>query len=257
MKLSLIGKGAIAQHVQTVATERGHVVGAVLVRAENVYQNPDLYVDAVAALPEDIDLVIECAGHQALSSFGPDILSRGINLITLSIGALADEQVFQDLENAAKRGKSKLLLASGAIGSLDCLKTATTGELQPVSYVGRKPPTAWKGSIAENKLDLISLIEPQTHFEGSARQAALKYPQNANIAVAVAFAGLGLDDTNVRLIADPTIEQNIHEITASGDFGQFMFQIKGNTLLDNSRSFALAAMSVVARPDQLDVAIEI
>ncbi len=257
MKLALIGKGAIAHYVKTAATQSGHVVAAILVRPESVYQNPSLYVDAVMHLPDDIDLVIECAGHQALSSFGPDILSRGINLITVSIGALADEQVLQNLENAAILGKSKLLLASGAIGSLDCLKAATTGKLQSVSYVGRKPPNGWKGSAAESTLDLNSLKEPQTHFEGSARQAALEYPQNANVAAAVALAGLGMDHTKVCLIADPTIEQNIHQIKASGDFGQFMFQIQGNSLPDNPRSSALAAMSVVAKLDQLNATIEI
>ena len=59
------------------------------------------------------------------------------------------------------------------------------------------------------------------------------------------------------LIADPTTEQNIHQIKASGDFGQFVFQIQGNSLPDNPRSSALAAMSVVAKLDQLNATIEI
>jgi aspartate dehydrogenase len=48
------------------------------------------------------------------------------------------------------------------------------------------------------------------------------------------------------LIADPTISTNIHEITAAGAFGEFTFTISGNSLPDNPRSSALAAMSVIA-----------
>ena len=257
MKVALIGRGAIARYVQTAATERGHLIGAILVRTINVNQDPDIYIKEVSDLPKDIDIVIDCAGHQALSKFGPDILSRGINLVTVSIGALADKKLFRIMEDSAVRGNSKLLLASGAIGALDCLKAASTGKLRSVTYVGTKPPNGWKGSKAENKLNLDTLKSSQTHFEGNARQAALEYPKNANVAAAVALAGLGMDDTKVRLIADPNIEQNIHEIEASGDFGKFKFQISGNALPDNPRSSALAAMSVVAKLDQLSAAIEI
>jgi len=47
------------------------------------------------------------------------------------------------------------------------------------------------------------------------------------------------------LIADPTVDANIHEISAKGDFGEMQFTILGKTLPDNTRTSALAAMSVV------------
>ena len=67
----------------------------------------------------------------------------------------------------------------------------------------------------------------------------------------MALAGLGFDDTRVQLLADASINRNIHEIHATGDFGDFHFQISGNSLPDNPRSSALAAMSVLAKLDQL------
>lgn len=251
MNIGLIGQGAIARYVMRGIETQGHNLAAVLVRAENVGNNPDLFVSTVQEFPDTIDVVIDCAGHEALAEFGPAVLAGGTDMITVSAGALADQDIADRLEQAARQGKSRLHLVCGAIGALDCLSAAANGKLASVTYVGRKPPSGWKGSPAEDSLDLASLAGAEEHFAGTARQAALRYPKNANVAAAVALAGLGFDDTQVRLIADPTIEQNIHEVEAEGDFGAFRFRICGNALPDNPRSSALTAMSVLAKLDQI------
>ncbi len=252
MKVGLIGQGAIAAYVRDALLKRGHEISAVLLRPERIANTATIEVSSVAALPADLDIMIDCAGHEALATHGPSILKRGFDLITVSLGALADTTTSTSLEQAAQKGNAKLHLASGAIGALDCLSAARVGKLTSVTYTGRKPPKGWKGSPAEAKLDLNALTEGEhTHFDGTARAAALEYPKNANVAAAVALAGLGFDDTQVRLIADATATRNIHEITAEGDFGQFHFQISGNSLPDNPRSSALAAMSVISKIDQL------
>ncbi len=257
MRIGIIGVGAIGRFVHRELDERGLDIRALLVRPERVEELAALYPDPVCVsaagdLPDDIDLMIDCAGQQALKAHGPGILRRGIDLATVSIGGLADPELSAELEAAATEGSATLHLASGAIGALDCLRAARVGQLNSVTYVGRKPPAGWKGSPAEEQIDLDGLDgEAQVHFEGSARDAALQYPKNANVAAAVALAGIGMDQTEVRLIADPTIGQNIHEVQAAGDFGQFSFQISGNALPDNPRSSALAAMSAVAIAEQL------
>jgi aspartate dehydrogenase len=240
MRLGIIGDGAISKYVQEKALERGHVIRALLLRTERLQD-----------LPADIDLMIDCAGHTALRSYGPDILRSGTDLITVSLGALADPDLLQSLEQAATDGRATLHLASGAIGALDCLRAARVGSLQSVTYIGRKPPQSWKGSPAETRLDLDNLTAgAEIHFDGSARNAALEYPKNANVAAAVALAGIGFDDTQVKLIADPEMSENVHEIEATGDFGSFSFQIRGRSLPDNPRSSALAAMSVISKLEQ-------
>ncbi len=252
MKIGLIGKGAIARYVMSALEGRGHSLAAILLRPERVTPDMTLEVGAVEDLPAELDLVIDCAGHAALAEHGPHILARGIDLVTVSLGALADVDIETALIRAAQDGRAKLHLASGAIGALDCLSAARVAGLKQVTYTGRKPPSGWRGSPAEDRLDLDGLTEgAHVHFEGNARAAALGYPKNANVAAAVALAGLGFDDTQVRLIADTSIDQNIHEITAQGAFGDFHFQISGNALPDNPRSSALAAMSVIAKLDQL------
>jgi len=274
VKIGMIGRGAIAGYVRRELEARGHVVGAVIVRdarrtaqlqradGANGAADPDgvagrvCCVASAEALPSDITHMIDCAGPAALASHGPDILRRGIDLTSVSIAGLANERVVASLEAAAAKGRSRLHLVSGAIGALDCLSAARVGTLERVAYTGRKPPQAWKGSPAEDTIDLDALTDDAvTHFEGSAREAAIAFPKNANVAAAVALAGIGMDATRVRLIADPRATANIHEIEASGEFGTFHFRIEGRALPDNPRSSALTAMSVVDAMEQRGRAI--
>ncbi len=251
MKIGLIGNGTIARYVRDALEKGEHAIAAILLRPERTARPAGLHVGSVEDLPDDLDVMIDCAGHSALVAYGPHILSNGTDLITVSLGALADRQVYDALETAARQGKSRLHLASGAIGALDCLQAARIGRLDSVTYIGRKPPEGWKGSAAERQLDLEALTHgARTHFEGTARDAALAYPRNANVAAAVAIAGAGFDDTQVQLIADADITQNIHEIRASGEFGSFHFQISGQSMQDNPRSSTLAAMSVLSKLEQ-------
>ncbi|WP_163849156.1 aspartate dehydrogenase [Pseudooceanicola aestuarii] len=251
MKIGIIGKGAIGRYVAAQLQARGGGPHVLLTRSGGDAGQPGMaQATSVGELPGDIALMVDCAGHAALAEHGPAILDRGIDLITVSVGALADPALATRLKDAAARGGAQLHLASGAIGALDSLSAARVGGLEEVIYTGRKPPQGWIGSPAEENLDLRALTTAQTHFEGSARDAATAYPKNANVAAAVALAGAGLDATQVRLVADPGVTANIHEVRASGAFGSFEFRIAGNALPDNPRSSALAAMSVIAAIDR-------
>jgi aspartate dehydrogenase len=153
--------------------------------------------------------------------------------------------LYERLVAAAQLGGAQLRVVSGAIGALDALSAGSVGTLTKVTYRGRKPPRGWRGSPAETKLDLEALTESAVHFSGNARDAALQYPKNANVAASVALAGIGFDDTEVELIADPGVQRNVHEVVAEGDFGRSEFRIEGDSLPDNPRSSAITAMSVV------------
>ena len=206
-----------------------------------------IIVNQVEQLPAGIDLVVDCAGHRALLDHGEAALLRGMDVLTVSIGALAKPGVADRLTAAARHGRSTLHLASGAIGGLDALAAAAEGGLARVVYTGRKPPAAWRGSAAEEVLDLDNPPpEPVCHFSGDAGEAARRYPKNANVAAAVALAGVGFTATTVELWADPGVERTIHTVDAEGAFGRLRFEVAGLPLADNPRSSALAAMSVVA-----------
>jgi aspartate dehydrogenase len=249
MKIAIIGHGAIAQYVRADLGPHGIKEVAQIVRpgkeAAGDGAVPPLISD-LKNLPIKPDLIVDCGGHAALAAHGPVALSLGIDVLTVSLGALADADLHTKLDAAAQMGGARLHLTSGAIGGLDALRGARAGGITSVTYTGRKPPQGWAGSPAESVIDLDGITERTAHFTGTARQAALNYPKNANVAAAVALAGIGFDDTQVALIADPTVSTNIHEVTAEGTFGSFQFTISGNGLPENPRSSALAAMSVVS-----------
>jgi aspartate dehydrogenase len=249
----MIGHGAIGAHVAAaLADAPGITVRWALCRpgreaaAAAVFGPGVEIATSVADVPGVPDLAVDCAGHGALREHGPVLLARGIDLITVSTGALADAKFAERLEAAARSGGAQLRLLAGAVGGIDALRAARTGGLSRVSYIGRKPPAGWRGTPAEKVVDLERLTEPVEHFRGTAREAALRFPQNANVAATVALAGLGLDETQAVLIADPTISRNRHEIEAEGAFGRFRFEIEGLALPNNPKSSALTAMAVVA-----------
>ena len=246
MKVAIIGRGAIGQYVRSQLAQHGITEVAQIVRPGQEAASTPPCISDLRHLPEQPDLIVDCGGHAALAEHGTVALRLGIDVLTVSLGALADPQLEVALTAAAEAGNSRLYLTSGAIGGLDALRGAPAGTITKVTYTGRKPPKGWIGSPAEDVLDLDALTEATAHFTGTARAAALAYPKNANVAAAVALAGIGFDATEVALIADPAATANIHEVYAAGAFGSFHFTISGNGLPENPRSSALAAMSVVS-----------
>ncbi|MFK8080733.1 MAG: aspartate dehydrogenase [Granulosicoccus sp.] len=251
-QILLIGYGAIGQFVFDAVQNSSHSrVAAILcrrgheTRARSALHETIACISESSQVPEDIDLVVECAGHIAVATHIPALLRKGKNVICISNGALANAALALELDQAASDGNSQLQFLSGAVGGIDMLAAAKVCGLDSVRYRGIKPPAGWKGSPAEQAIDLESIDEATIHYEGSAREAASAFPKNANVAATVALAGIGFDRTRVELVADPTLSTNRHEVNATGTFGRFTVSIEGNPLPDNPRSSALTAMSVL------------
>ena len=207
-------------------------------------QKGSVHTDAAALLADRPDVVAECASHVAVRNYGETILKAGRDLVVISIGSLSDEGLYDRLLAAAKAGHARLVLPAGAIGGIDALAAARLSGLERVVYTGRKPPKAWKGTPAETLLALDALKEPTVFFEGSARKAAAEYPFNANVAATLAVAGIGLDDTQVRLVADPGITRNVHEFSVSSACGDFTMKLEGRPSPANPKTSLMAGYSV-------------
>lgn len=255
LELAIVGFGAIGQElarmlqddealqiVQIVTTPRSlaqaQAIAAGLAPRARVLRELDL------SPGQGPDLVAECAGHAALVGHVLPALQAGIPCVVASVGALAEPGLLDRLEDAATRGRTRLQLIAGAIGGIDALDAARLGGLDRVLYTGRKPPRSWQGTPADQVCTLSQLAAPCVVFRGSARDAATAFPKNANVAATVALAGLGLDRTEVELIADPGAERNLHRLQAWGAFGELDLALANLALPTNPKTSALTVFSL-------------
>jgi aspartate dehydrogenase len=206
-------------------------------------------VPVVRSLPELLargpKIVAELASHQAVGQYGADVLRSGVDLLVASTGALADMAVYEALRAAGAAGGARLLIPAGAVGGLDVLGALRLGGLSEVIYRSRKPPNAWMGTAAEKVVDLKAIVAATTFFSGTAREAALAFPQNANVAATIALAGIGFDNTRVELIADPDRRSNRHELEARGAIGRASVEIESKPSAGNPKTSAVTAFSIV------------
>lgn len=250
LRVAVIGAGAIGAVVarELAAGHAGSaVLAGVLVRdAGRAAGLPGpLVASRAALLALRPDMVVEAAGQQALREHGAALLTAGCDVLAASVGALADAGLAAELDAAARRSGRQLLLPAGALAALDWLQAAQMIGLSAVRYRSRKPPQAWRGTAAEAAIDLGTLREATVFFRGSAREAALRYPKNANVAATLALATLGLDAVQVELVADPAAEGNGHEIEAVGAAGRCRVELQNAASADNPRTSAITPYSLL------------
>lgn len=248
-QLTLVGFGAIGRSLfRRAAANPALQITHIVVPAEFVAEAQAAAgegVQVVTQVPTQTTLLLECAGHSALIEHVVPALERGVECAVLSIGALSEPGLPELLADAARRGGAQVHLLSGAIGGVDAIAAARIAGLSEVRYVGRKPPLAWRGTPADGPFDLQAIVVPTVILEGTAREAARLYPKNANVAATLALSGLGMDATRVRLIADPGVTDNIHEIEVLGEFGQMQVTMRGKPLPDNPKTSALTVLSAL------------
>ncbi len=192
----------------------------------------------------DYDFIIESAGHGAVRQFAEKALTGGSHFMAVSVGAFTDEELYERVTAAAERSGRKLIMPSAAIGGLDRIAAAALRELDEITLVTRKPPAAWRGTIAEEKVDLDTISEAAVIYEGTARESARMFPQSTNVSAALSLAGIGFDRTKVKVLVDPSIKRNTHQIVARGFFGEASFEIQNTPSEDNPKSGYIVAMSI-------------
>ena len=190
-------------------------------------------------------VIVEAAPAAAFDEIATAALVAGKVLLVASVGALvADHERYAGL---ARRGGGTLHVVSGAIGGLDAISAAAVGPVESVTMTTRKPPRGLAGApyLEAHGIDVAALTEPRVVFEGSAREACRGFPANVNVSAAVSLAGIGPDRTRVRIIADPSLDRNTHDVEVAGDFGRFTVHIE-NRPSANPRTGVLTAMSILA-----------
>jgi aspartate dehydrogenase len=257
MRIGLIGAGAIAEFLLTEINQkkdRDLTITDIYVRNKEKYEHLEkefnlvLHTDIQSFLDTEIDIVVEAATVEAVKDLLPAVVKKK-DVILISVGALVDEALLADIREEAESYGNTVHLPSGAIGGLDLLQNAhALDAVSRVTLTTRKPAH----SLTDEELTQEKVI-----FNGKAKDAIKQFPKNINVSIVLSLAGLGIEETTVRLIADPELDKNIHQIDAAGDFGEATFTVKNNPLPSNPKTSYLAAMSILGTVERLNNRIKI
>ncbi|GAA0447939.1 aspartate dehydrogenase [Lentibacillus halophilus] len=257
MNIGIVGAGAIGNFLMKEINHNGvgeMRIQSVFVRDQIKYQNLEhqfnikVFDRLDAFLDSGIDIVVEAANIAAVHDLFPKILSEK-DVVLISIGALADEDFLHKMNDLAETYKRTIHLPTGAVGGLDLLQNAhTCGGVTSVSLTTRKP--------AQTLIDEYVSKEVVV-FDGHASEAIKQFPKNINVSIILSLAGVGIEQTNVTIIADPTVENNIHTIDIEGSFGSASLSVTNNPLAENPKTSHLAAMSVLGTLDHMTKRIKL
>ena len=196
-------------------------------------------------LAEHADVVVECLPAAAFAELAEPAVAQGRRLVTVSCGVLLRRW---DLVEAAGRSGAQILVPSGALLGLDAVRAAAEGEIHSVRMVTRKPPTSLAGApyLEEQGILLDGLAEARCIFRGTAREGALGFPANVNVAAALSLAGIGPDRTELEIWAAPALTRNTHRIQVDSDSARFEMQIENLPSEENPRTGKITALSVIS-----------
>jgi aspartate dehydrogenase len=248
-RIGLIGFGAIGRELHARLTRAGFFQITLLLReGASLQAARSQGIDAVSSLDALLatmpDLVVEAAGREAVGAYIPAVLERGVPVIIASTSAFTAEAMLVELTESAERGGTSLTIAAGAVGGLDYLAAVRNSEAQ-IRYTSRKPPQAWASELAALGHDAGTLSSEVALFEGTAAEAARLYPRNLNAGLTIAMAA-GAGRTLVRVVADPLVSCNTHDIEVSSEAGTASMRFANRPSPENPKTSAIVALSLEA-----------
>jgi len=195
-------------------------------------------------LIKSCDLVVECAHKDVVKDVFTFSIKYHRDTMFLSAGGVLENL---DLVEEARKKMINIYVPSGAVVGLDGLDAAKYQGLRKVTLITRKPPKAFKGvkSLKDRGIDVDNIKTETGVYDGSAREAVKEFPQNINVAATLSLAGVGADKTSVKIIIDPFISNNIHEIIVEGDFGRFRAITENLPSPNNPKTSYLTSLSTI------------
>ena len=195
---------------------------------------------------KDVDLVVEAASQNALTSYLNPIILLKKDILVMSVGAFANPDFFSQVIKNIEKNNINLYVPSGAIAGIDAIKSVRNS-ISYVTLTTTKNPDSLKDSPFFKKTNLTSdSIKKRTLiFEGSAIEAVQNFPANVNVAALLGLASIGVEKTKVNVIADPSLRINKHEIKVIGKFGELIVRVKNIPSVTNPKTSYLAILSVI------------
>lgn len=213
--IGLVGYGRIGTDIaDRVRDAPDTELGYVYVRSEKDDLPPEIQLSSPEELADHpVDLAVEAATPGVLADLADPILAES-DLLVLSGSAFADREVEDRLHEVAAASDHEMYLPHAALFGIDGLADGREA-LESVRIEATKAPDhldfGYAGTVNPDEIDGRTVV-----YEGPTRGLCERFPRNFNSHAALAMAGLGLDDTTSKLVADPDQETALHVITATG-----------------------------------------
>ncbi len=193
----------------------------------------------------EADIVVEAMPASQFERVAIPAIEAGRIFIPASVGALLPR--LHLVKRAVQTG-ARIVVPTGALLGLDAVRAAAEDRIESITLETRKPPGALMGApyLKKHAVDLMDLTMPLRVFAGNARDAALGFPANVNVAAALALAGIGPMRTRVEIWADPSLTRNVHIVTVEADAARFTMRIENVPSEENPRTGRITSLSMLA-----------
>ncbi len=105
----------------------------------------------------------------------------------------------------------------------------------------RKNPEGLSAYLNDHGIDPRTITEPRTLYEGDVETAVKLFPANVNVAATLALASNS--DVKVRVVVDPSLKRNVHEIEVISYPSNLRLRFENSPHPDNPKTSYLAALS--------------
>lgn len=261
LKIGIVGCGAIGSSLaQTIVSDfydKATLVSLYDIDTEKTYKlankfnNKKLVALSLEDLINRADLIIEATKPDSAFDIAKKAIASSKNVMVMSVGGVI--QHYKELKVLAKEKRIRIFIPSGAICGIDGLKAVTFCKINKVTLTTKKPPRAFLGSplVLKKRINLDNINEETVLFEGDAYQAVKAFPENINVAATLSIAGVGPENTKVRIIASPNITRNIHQIEIKSEAGRIVARAENIVHPDNPKTSYLAVLSAIATLKQI------
>jgi len=261
LKIGVVGCGAIgsslANTIVSDFADKAELVSLYDIEIEKAYKLASKFGDQkLVALNLDdlinkVDLVIEATKVESALEVAQKTVFLSKDIMIMSVGGVIKH--YKELIVLAQEKAARIFIPSGAICGIDGLKASAIGKINKVILTTKKSPKAFVGVpyVLKKKIRLDNLSEDTVIFEGDALSAIRNFPQNVNVAATLSIAGIGPENTLVRIVASPDIDKNIHEIEIESDAGRIITRTENVIHPDNPKTSYLAVLSAIATLKQI------
>ncbi|MEM0340853.1 MAG: aspartate dehydrogenase [Acidilobaceae archaeon] len=240
-KIAIIGCGAIGSTLAKYVF-RGFIKAELVAlmdiepeRCEKVRfsQKTKICKELECLLEERPEIVVEAASQEAVKTLVPKVLEAGIDVIVLSVGAVLDQSMLNEIESITRRTKAKVYIPSGAIAGLDAIKALS---LEKIERVILRTNKSFK-SLGLSEKDKDELL-----YEGPATEAVKLYPANVNVAATLSLAAGR--EAWVEIWARKDLKMNVHEIEVESNISRLYIRVENTPHSENPKTSYLAVLSV-------------